>query len=394
MHDPIYFKEQFLIDPEITFLNFGSFGACPKSVFADYQQWQLLLEREPVQFIAFDGADRVRNSLAALAAFIDCDPMDLVYVPNPTYAINIVAENLQLNPGDEVLSTDLEYGAMDRTWDYYCNRAGARYVRQNIALPIESKEHFLESFWKGCTEKTRVVFISHITSATALKLPVVEICKEARRRGLITIVDGAHVPAHAPLSIRDMDPDFYTGACHKWMMAPKGCSFLFAKKAFQSSLDPIVISWGYKSDNPSGSLFFDHHQFNGTRDFSAYLTVPAAIKFMDEHKWWDVSDGCSQMVRQYATRFCELMGSEALAPLNDDFSGQMFSIPIRSSNPAGLQKRLFDHHRIEIPVTRQGNRVFVRYSIQAFNGSDDLDVLFKALQMELSDGAFIEPFNK
>jgi len=392
MHSHSYFREQFLIDPEITFLNFGSFGACPKPVFADYQQWQLLLEREPVQFIAFDGHERIRNSLAALAAFIDCDPNDLVYVPNPTYAINIVAENLKLNPGDEVLSTDLEYGAMDRTWDYYCNRSGASYVRQQIELPIQSEEHFLTSFWKGYTDKTRAVFISHITSATALKLPVEAICREARKRGLITIVDGAHVPAHAPLSIGNLDADFYTGACHKWMMAPKGSSFLFAKKEFQESLDPIVISWGYKSENPSGSLFFDHHQFNGTRDFSAYLTIPAAIRYMDEHHWQNVSSSCRQLVQQNAMRFCELMGCMPIAPVNEEFLGQMFSIPVRSSNPMGLQKRLFNHHRIEIPITRQGERVFVRYSVQAFNSAEDLDILYRALEQELGDGTFIHPF--
>lgn len=394
MHDHSYYKNLFLIDPAITYLNFGSFGACPKPVFEDYQQWQLLLEREPVQFIAFDGFERIRHSLAALAGFIDCDPMDLVYTPNPTYAINIIAENLQLSSGDEILSTDLEYGAMDRTWDYYCNRNGATYIRQRIELPIQSKEHFLEAFWRGYTEKTKAVFLSHITSATALILPAEEICKEARRRGLITIVDGAHVPAHAPLSIRKLDADFYTGACHKWMMAPKGCSFLFAKKSFQDTLDPIVISWGYKSDNPTGSLFFDHHQFNGTRDFSAYLTIPKAIQFMQDHDWEKVSQSCRQLVHQYATDFCNLTGGEPLAPIVDEFIGQMFAIPIQTNDPAALQRRLFEHYRIEIPITRQADRIFARYSIQAFNSIRDLDALYSALEAELKHGKLITSVEK
>ncbi|MFN5222640.1 MAG: aminotransferase class V-fold PLP-dependent enzyme [Bacteroidota bacterium] len=386
MHNPDNFKDLFLIDSEITFLNFGSFGACPKSVFEEYQNWQLVLEREPVQFIAFDGLPRVRNALKVLADFIHCDPMDLVFTPNPTFAFNIVAANLDLKPGDEILTTDLEYGAMDRTWEFYCSKKGAKYIKQPIELPIRSEEHFLDSFWKGVTEKTRAVFISHITSATALKLPVESLCKEAKRRGLITIVDGAHVPAHSPLNIKVLDPDFYTGACHKWMMAPKGCSFLYAKKNFQDSLEPLIVSWGYKSDNPTDSKFFDHHQFNGTRDFSAYLTLPATIDFMNENNWSEVANSCRNLVRENAMRFCELTGGIPLAPLDDSFHGQMFAIPIRASDPMALQRKLFLNDRIEVPVTKQGSRTFVRYSIQAFNSQAELDLLYNALYRELKSG--------
>ncbi len=386
MHNPDKFKDLFLIDSEITFLNFGSFGACPKPVFEEYQNWQLVLEREPVQFIAFDGLQRVRNALKILSDFIHCDPMDLVFTPNPTFAFNIVAANLDLKPGDEILTTDMEYGAMDRTWEFYCSKKGAKYIKQPIELPILSEEHFLDSFWKGVTEKTRAVFISHITSATALKLPVDSLCKEAKRRGLITIVDGAHVPAHAALNITELDPDFYTGACHKWMMAPKGCSFLYAKKEFQDSLEPLIVSWGYKSDNPTDSRFFDYHQFNGTRDFSAYLTLPASIDFMKGNNWNEVAKSCRDLVRENAMRFCELTDGIPLAPLDDNFHGQMFAIPIRTSDPMALQRKLFLDDRIEVPVTRQGSRTFVRYSIQAFNSQAELDLLYNALHRELKSG--------
>lgn len=386
MHNPDKFKDLFLIDSEITFLNFGSFGACPKPVFEEYQNWQLVLEREPVQFIAFDGLQRVRNALKILSDFIHCDPMDLVFTPNPTFAFNIVAANLNLKPGDEILSTDMEYGAMDRMWEFYCSRKEARYIKQSIELPIQSDEHFLDSFWKGVTDKTKAIFISHITSATALKLPVDSLCKEAKRRGLITIVDGAHVPAHAALNITELDPDFYTGACHKWMMAPKGCSFLYAKKEFQDSLEPLIVSWGYKSDNPTDSRFFDYHQFNGTRDFSAYLTLPATIDFMKGNNWNEVAKSCRDLVRENAMRFCELTGGIPLAPLDDNFHGQMFAIPIRTSDPMALQRKLFLDDRIEVPVTRQGSRTFVRYSIQAFNSQAELDLLYNALHRELKSG--------
>ena len=165
-------KELFLLQDDITFLNFGSFGACPKDIFNDYIQWQYLLEKEPVQFITVDGYTNINNARKALAKFIQCQSEDLIFVPNPTFAINIIAKNIELKEGDEILTTDLEYGAMDRTWNYYCKKAGAKYIQQNIQLPISSKEEFLENFWKGFSDRTKIVFISHITSSTGLILPV------------------------------------------------------------------------------------------------------------------------------------------------------------------------------------------------------------------------------
>lgn len=376
-------KKQFLLDPSITFLNFGSYGACPKPVFDDYINWQRLLEAEPVQFIAVNGVEYMKKSRAALAGFIGCGTDDVVFTPNPTFAINIVAKNLKLELGDEILSTDLEYGAMDRTWNYYCGKQGAKFVRQSIRFPLESKEDFIEQFWKGFSPKTKVVFISQITSATALILPVKEICEEAKRRGLITIVDGAHVPGHIPLDLSEIEADFYTGACHKWMMTPKGSSFLFAKKEFQKNLEPLIISWGFESEKPSDSQFLDYHQFNGTRDFSAYLTIPKAIEFMKEHKWTDIAAGCRELVINNAKRFCDLTGISPISKISDEFLGQLFSIPINTSSPEKLQRTLFEKYKIEIPVTRCNDKFFVRYSINAFNNQEDLDKLYIALGSEL-----------
>ena len=194
-------KSQFLLNPEITFLNFGSFGACPKPVFENYQKWQVELEREPVQFIAFNGPENLKKSRESLAIYVGCDADDLVYVTNPSYAVNIVAKSFKLNEGDEVLSTNFEYGALDRTWKFYCRKANAKYVRQPITLPLTSKEKFIEDFFKGLTSKTKAVFISHITSTTALIFPVKEIVAIAKEKGLFTIIDGAHAPGHVPLNI-------------------------------------------------------------------------------------------------------------------------------------------------------------------------------------------------
>jgi len=389
MTDRAQLKSQFLIDPSITYLNFGSFGACPKPVFEDYQQWQLLLEREAVQFIAFDSAGRLKASREALAAYINCDADDLVYVVNPSYAINIVAKNLDLKAGDEILSTDLEYGALDRTWNYYCRKAGAKYVRQRIGIPVKSKEAIIEQFWKGYNEKTKAIFISQITSATALILPVKEICEMAKERGLLTIVDGAHVPGHVPLDMATIQADVYTGACHKWMMTAKGCSFLYVKPEYQKMMDPLVVSWGYEAAMPSHSQFLDYHQMQGTRDFSAFLTVPKAIDFMQEHNWWEVAANSKQMVRDNYVRFCDLLGSAPICPVTNEFLGQMCSIPIKTNTPEKLQRHLFEHYKIEVPVTRQDEKVFLRYSINGFNTQEDLDKLYIAMEEIIKEGSLV-----
>lgn len=372
-------KELFLLRPDITFLNFGSFGACPRPVFEKYQHWQLELEREPVQHIAFRGPVLMREARQALGNFIGADADNLVYTHNPTHAINILAKNLKLEAGDEILSTDLEYGAMDRTWNYYAKQRGYIYRRQPIPLPLAGEDEFIEAFWKGYNPRTKVVFLSQITSSTALVFPVEKICRKAKELGLITIVDGAHSPAHIPVDLRSLDVDFYTGACHKWMMAPKGSSFLYARKELQHLLEPLIVSWGYESANPSHSRFIDYHEFIGTNDFSAYLTVPECIRFMQENNWSEVSKNCRELCQSNIPRFAELLGTKPLAALDSGMFGQMCSLPVRTDDPAGLKKTLYEKYRIEIPVMIHDGKVYIRYSIQAFNSQEDLDRLFEVL---------------
>ena len=373
-------KDQFLLRKDIHFLNFGSFGATPKPIFDHYQEWQKVLEAEPVQFIAFDGYENLATSRAALAKFIHVDDKDdLVYVTNPSYAVNMIAKSFPLEEGDEILATDIEYGACDRTWDYYCEKKKAIYKRQKINLPITTKEQFIEDFFAGLTPKTKAIFISHITSATALIFPVKEICAIAKSKGLITIVDGAHAPAHIDLKINELEVDFYIAACHKWMMAPKGASFLYAHKSVQSLCEPLVVSWGYKALKPSHSHFLDYHQMIGTRDFSAFLTVPKCISFMNEHNWPDVAKTSRETVITNAPLFYTLLGTQPISPLTNEWIGQMISIPIHTKEPELLQRTLFKEFNIEIPIMRQGNDIYMRYSINAFNTPQDLDALYSAL---------------
>ena len=372
-------KKLFLLKDDITYLNFGSFGACPRPVFERYQQFQLELEQEPVDFITNNGLKYLEQSRAALGKYINCDKDDLVFVTNPSYAVNLVARNIDLKAGDEVLSTDIEYGACDKTWNYVCEKAGARFVRQHISLPIASKEQFAEDFFKGLSVKTKLIFISHITSTTGLRLPVEEICALAKEKGILTFVDGAHAPGHIPLDLKNSNFDIYTGACHKWMMTPKGSSFLYVKKDLQP-MDPLVVSWGYKALFPSGSLFLDHHQMNGTRDYSAFLTIPAAIEFMDQHNWWQVAADCRKIVYDNSEELCNILGSKPLAPVEEAFILQLFSAEIKTNQPEKLHDHLRDEYKIQVPIMRQEDKVYLRYSINGFNEQTDLDKLFSALK--------------
>jgi isopenicillin-N epimerase len=383
-------SSQFLLRDDITFLNFGSFGACPKPVFKRYQEFQLELEQEPVQFITVTGPKYLKQSRNALGKYINADADDLVFVTNPTFAVNIIANSFALQPGDEVLSTNIEYGACDRTWNYYCKKAGAIYKRQPIRFPLESKEDFVQQFTEGITAKTKLIFISHLTSSTGLRLPVEEICVIAKQRGILIFIDGAHAPGQIPVDLKALDVDMYTGACHKWMMTPKGCSFLYVKKELQHLFDPLVISWGYEALFPSDSQFLDYHQMNGTRDFSAFLTVPDAINFMNENNWETVSANSRKLVRENAPELCRILNTTPISPLTDDFVLQLFSAPVKTSEPEKLKQHLYEKYKIEIPVMRQNDKVYLRYSMNAFNTQADLDHLFSSIKEIKTETTFIE----
>lgn len=372
-------KAQFLLDTNITFLNHGSFGACPKPIFEAYQQLQFELETEPVQFIQKKLPVYLKEAKKPLAKFIGCDTLDFFFTPNPTFAVNTIMRSLNLQAGDEILTTNHEYGAMDRTWHFYCKKIGVKYIRQEISLPIVSKEQIIEEFWKGYTSNTKVVFLNQISSSTALIFPVKEICDKAQQLGLITIVDGAHVPGHIDLNISELNPDFYTGTLHKWMLAPKGSSFLYVKKEFQADIDPLVVSWGYESLAPSESQFLDYHEYQGTQDVSQYLCTPKVISFLEENNWKEKAQACRKMVIESYQRFCDLVGTNPICPISEEFLGQMASIPIRTDKPMELKELLYSKYKIQIPIMPLNGNVYMRYSINVYNSQDDLEVLYQAI---------------
>jgi isopenicillin-N epimerase len=373
-------KEQFLLDPQVVYLNHGSFGACPKPIFENYQSWQRALEFEPVQFITKKRNDAILVSKKILANYIGCDHEDFFFLQNPTTAVNQIVKSIDLKPGDEVLTTDHEYGAMDKTFSFYAGKKGIVYRKQYISIPLLSKEQFIAEFWKGYNEKTKAVFISHITSTTALVFPVKEICERAKALGLITIVDGAHRPGHLPLDLSEIQADFYTGTLHKWLLSPKGCSFLYVNKKFQEVIEPLIISWGYKTDSPTKSEFLEENEMQGTRDISAYLTVPAIMKFFEENNILEKQAICRKVILDQYPVFCELVHSEPVCLVNPEFLGQMCSIPIKPRDPLQLKEILYHDHKIEIPVMQRGNDTYLRISYQIYNSMSDLDYLKESLK--------------
>ncbi len=385
-------RDLFLMRPGVVYLNHGSFGACPRPVFDRYQAWQRELEAEPVEFLGRRFTALMRAAREALAAFVGADPDDLVFVPNATTGLNAVARSLRLEPGDEVLATDHEYGALDRTWTFICERSGARYVRQPVSLPVASAEEIVDAVWSGVNDRTRVLFLSHVTSSTAIALPVMELVQRARERGILTVIDGAHAPGQIPLDLAALGADFYAGNCHKWMNAPKGSAFLYARAEAQPLLEPLVVSWGWRSDHPGPSRFVDEHEWQGTRDIAAYLSVPAAIEFMREHDWPAVQRACHDIAGAARDRINAITGLAPLTPAGGDWFGQMATVALPRCDHEALQRRLFDEFRIEVPTFAWNGGSYLRVSIQAYNDASDVDALVHALSALLPRGrSAIEP---
>ncbi len=325
-------RSQFLLDPNVIFLNHGSFGATPRPVFECYQRWQLELERQPVEFLGRRASDLLRISRAALANYLGTAEDNLVYITNATTGVNIVARSLHLKPGDEVLASDHEYGAMDRTWRFLSQKQGFRYINQPVRTPIASITDFVDQFWQGVNSQTRVIYLSHITSPTAIIFPVKEICDRARQAGILTVIDGAHAPGQIPLDLDALGADFYTGNLHKWLCAPKGSAFLFARPDVQPLLEPLVISWGWESDHPGPSHFIDILEWAGTRDLAAFLAVPEAIRFQMDHDWEFVRARCHNLAAATQQRIAKLTGIPPLHPDSPAWFAQMGAASLPGSH--------------------------------------------------------------
>jgi isopenicillin-N epimerase len=379
-------KDLFLLDPTVTFLNHGSFGATPRPVFEEYQRWQLLLERQPVAFMMETLIPAFEAARIALGGYVGADPADIVYTPNATFGVNVVGRSLvdnYLKAGDEVLATNHEYGACNNVWTYLAARHGFVYKQQPLSLPAVDPDAMVEELWAGVTERTKLIYISHITSATALCLPVEKIVKRAKEQGILTFIDGAHAPGFVPLDMEALGTDFYTGNLHKWLCAPKGSAFLYTRRERQPLIEPILLSWGWGVEKglEFGSDYLNKLQFFGTTDFASYFASPAAIQFQAEHDWDTVRQECHTMVREAMHRLCDLMGTEPLYADHQGFYHQMASMWLPPQpDPIAFKQKLYADYRIEIPIMTWQERQIIRISLQGYNRWEDVERLEGALK--------------
>ncbi|MFL5928215.1 MAG: aminotransferase class V-fold PLP-dependent enzyme [Gaiellaceae bacterium] len=347
-------RDEFLLDPGVVYLNHGSFGACPRPVFDAYQSYQRELERQPVEFLALERRlpALLDEARLALAAYVGAQPDNLAFATNASSAVNAVARSLELEPGDEVLLGDDEYGGMEILWQYVSSRTGACIVRRRFDELVPGP-------------RTKVLFCSHVEWTSGRVNDVAAVCTRAREAGVLSIVDGAHAPGQADLDLEALGADFYAGNCHKWLCAPKGSGFLYARPHAQRLIDPPVVSW----DWGDGAPFHERHRWQGTRDPSPFLAVKDAIAFQAERDWAAVRRRCHDLLA--AADF-------GLAPLTDDFV-QMRGFRIEHPDPPALKRTLYELHGIEVPIFQTRHGWALRVSVQAYNDEDDLRALAAAL---------------
>jgi isopenicillin-N epimerase len=314
---------------------------------------------------------------AAIATFLNTDAANLVYVQNATSGLNVIARSFPLEQGDEILTTDHEYGALDMTWEWMCGKSGAKYIKQPIPVPVTTHADFVETFWSAVTPKTKIIFLSHITSPTALIFPIKEICARAREAGILTVIDGAHVPGHIPLDLTDIGADIYSGNFHKWLCAPKGSAFLYVRPEQQEWVESLTISWGWRGE----STFVTRNQYQGTTDIASYLATPAAIKFQEAHDWPTVRARCHGLARLARERISERFDMPTISPDQpDEWTGQMVTCPLPTTDIETLKTRLYDEFRVEVPLGSWQGYNSVRVSFQGYNDESDLDRLIEALE--------------
>jgi isopenicillin-N epimerase len=382
-------RQEFLLDPDVVFLNHGSFGATPEPVFAAYQRWQRELERQPVEFLGRRAEGLLDEARAAMAAYVGCARDDLVFVPNATTGVNVVARSLPLEPGDEVVGTDLEYGACERAWEWFCAKRGARYEKAHVPLPLTSPDEVVEAMFAAVTPRTRAIFMSHVTSGTALRLPVEDVARRAREMGILTVVDGAHAVGQWPVDLEALGADFYASNFHKWLCAPKGSGFLYARRDQQSWVESPIVSWGWvegRNDHfRPESQFVSRNQIQGTRDLAAFLSAPAAVTYQQQRDWETVRERCHALAVEARERIAALAGLPNIVPVKSPDGYRWFRQMAIAPLPEGidghaLQRCLYDEYRVEIPVTWWSDKPFIRFSFQGYNTRDDLEALLAALE--------------
>ena len=373
---------RFILDKKTTFLNHGSFGACTKEVMNQYIEFQYELENQPVHFIEKEIPDLMTKSRKSLSKFLNVDSNDLILIDNPTTAINEIIRSLKLQPGDEIISTDHEYGAMDKAWEFITEKTGSVYKNIKLPFPIESNDDITSTLVNNCSDKTKVLFISHITSPTAIIFPVKELCDFARKNNIITIIDGAHAPGHIELDIRNLNPDYYIGTCHKWLCTPKGVSFLYVDKEIQNKLDPLIIGWGWRDSETKLSNFQSNHQWWGTRDMSSYFCIPLAVMIHQEKEMVHSRIQCLSKIPIIRKEINNITKQSDICP--NEMLGHMASMIIPIENHLEIKNKLINDYNIEIPIFNWKGKNLLRVSYYLYNQKKDINYLIKALKEILS----------
>lgn len=353
---PSELAHHWTLDPSVTFLNHGSFGATPLPVLEAQSAWRARMEREPVDFFTRDLEPALDEARAVLAAFVGADPDDLALVTNATTGINIVARSLRLEPGDEIVVTDHTYNAARNALEVVAVAAGARLVTAVIGFPAIDDP--LEAILRTVTRRTRLLLLDHVTSPTALVLPARDIVAAMAERGIDTLVDGAHAPGMLPLDLESLGAAYYTANCHKWLCAPKGSGFLHVRRDRRDAVRPLVISHGANSLRADRDRFRLEHDWTGTFDPSAWLAVPAAVEFGDRllpGGWPALMSRGHSLALHGRDRLCSVLGT--LPPVPDDMLGSMAAVPLpeQGTDPRDLASdplsRAFREAGIQVVIT-------------------------------------------
>ncbi len=388
-------KSLWPLDPDVVFLNHGSFGSCPLAVLEEQRRIRDRMERQPVQFFVRDLLNLLDEAMTPLAQFVGAPATDIVFVPNATAGVNAALLSLDLEPGDELLTTNHAYNACWCALDSTARRADAVVRVVEIPFPILSEDDAVNAILAGVTDKTRIALLDHVTSATALVLPIRRIVQALRARGVETIVDGAHAPGMVEVHVAEIGAAYYTANCHKWLCAPKGAGFLYVRPDLQDTTRPVAISHGYNAYKGDRSRFRMLFDWVGTDDPSAFLTVPYALQYLESL----VDGGWDEMRRRNRNlalfgrdRLCEALAIEAPAP--DSMIGTIASTPIPDgageppdsplySDP--LQRVMLEEFRVEAPIVPwpAPPRRVIRLSAALYNDEGEYDLLARALRSAL-----------
>ena len=378
--------QQWEVRSGTTYLNHGSFGLPPKPVRDSRSEWIQKLNEQPMDFFVRQLETHVDRVLTRLGEFLGTERSNLVFADNATYAMNVVADGFPLKAGDEVLLNDHEYGAVHRIWARRCQRTDAAVVTATLPAVFESSQQVLDCLFEHVNQKTKLMVVSHITSPTAVILPVEEICREAQARGIAVCIDGPHALAQVDVNLNELGCDFYTASCHKWLCATLGSGFLYASPKWHEFMEPINKSWG-RLLPALPEHWTEEFTWSGTRDVSAFLSIETAIEFMESIGIQSFQNRSRYLTRYVRGQLEAKLGTEAIVPDDHAWYGSMAQVPLpdAANGYPELQHRLWEKHQIEVPIIELNDRWYVRVSAHLYNSQNQMDRLIESLEDCLSE---------